>query len=77
MDSILKMCVEFLNHENGQIAIYDAVNALSEGRRSLAKEFSKHEVETLFIESACDDEKIIEENVRSVKTGTYSTSRTT
>lgn len=61
------MCVEFLNHENGQIAIYDAVNPLSEGRRSLAKEFSKHEVETLFIESACDDEKIIEENVRSVK----------
>lgn len=61
------MCIEFLNHENGQIAIYDAVNALSEGRRSLAKEFSKHEVETLFIESACDDEKIIEENVRNVK----------
>ena len=43
------------------------MNPLSEGRRSLAKEFSKHEVETLFIESACDDEKIIEENVRSVK----------
>ena len=43
------------------------MNALSEGRRSLAREFSKHEVETLFIESACDDEKIIEENVRSVK----------
>lgn len=64
---ILKACVEFLNHENGQIAIYDAVNPLSEGRKSLAKEFSKHEVETLFIESACDDEKIIEENVRSVK----------
>ncbi|CAD6572445.1 MAG: hypothetical protein ASARMPREDX12_005224 [Alectoria sarmentosa] len=68
---ILKKCrdeiYQFLNHENGQIAIYDAVNPLSEGRRSLAKEFSKHEVETLFIESACDDEKIIEENVRSVK----------
>ena len=43
------------------------MNPLSEDRRCLAKEFSKHEVETLFIESACDDEKIIEENVRSVK----------
>ena len=43
------------------------MNALSQGRKSLAKEFSRHEVETLFIESACDDEKIIEENVRSVK----------
>ncbi|KAL8897336.1 MAG: hypothetical protein Q9207_007265 [Kuettlingeria erythrocarpa] len=68
---ILKKCREdiyhFLNHENGQIAIYDAVNPTAAGRRSLAKEFGKHDVETLFIESACTDERIIEENVRSVK----------
>ncbi|KAI9881405.1 MAG: hypothetical protein M1830_003412 [Pleopsidium flavum] len=68
---ILKKCREdiyhFLNHENGQVAIYDAVNPLAVGRRSLAKEFAKLNVETLFIESACNDEKIIEENVRSVK----------
>ena len=68
---ILKKCrdemVHFLNHENGQVAVYDAVNAIAEARRSLAREFAKHEVETLFIESACDDENIIEENVRSVK----------
>ncbi|KAL8916304.1 MAG: hypothetical protein Q9172_006359 [Xanthocarpia lactea] len=68
---ILKKCRDdiyhFLNHENGQIAIYDAVNPLAAGRRSLAKEFAKHDVETLFIESACTDERIIEENVRSVK----------
>ena len=68
---ILKKCREdiyhFLSHEKGQIAIYDAVNPLSAGRRSLAKEFAKHDIETLFIESSCDDERIIEENVRSVK----------
>lgn len=68
---ILKKCRDdiyhFLNNEKGQIAIYDAVNPLAAGRRSLAKEFGKHDVQTLFIESACDDEKIIEENVRSVK----------
>ena len=68
---ILKKCREdiyqFLNHENGQIAIYDAVNPLAAGRRSLAKEFAKHDIETLFIESSCNDEKIIEENVRNVK----------
>ncbi|KAI9797741.1 MAG: hypothetical protein M1835_006913 [Candelina submexicana] len=68
---ILRKCREdlyhFLDNENGQVAIYDAVNPLAAGRRSLAKEFSKYDVETLFIESACDDEKIIEENVRSVK----------
>ena len=70
-NKILKKCREdifhFLNHENGQIAIYDAVNPLSVGRRALAREFEKHNVQTLFIESHCTDERIIEENVRSVK----------
>lgn len=70
-NKILKKCREdilhFLNHENGQIAIYDAVNPLASGRRALAKEFEKHNVQLLFIESTCTDEKIIEENVRSVK----------
>ena len=46
---ILKKCREdiyaWLNHENGQVAIYDAVNPLSGGRRSLAKEFGKHDVQ--------------------------------
>lgn len=68
---ILKKCREdilhFLEQENGQIAIYDAVNPLAAGRHALAKEFHKHNVQTLFIESHCTDERIIEENVRSVK----------
>lgn len=46
---ILKKCREdiyaWLNHENGQIAIYDAVNPLAAGRRSLAKEFAKYDVQ--------------------------------
>lgn len=70
-NKILKQCREdilrFLDHENGQIAIYDAVNPLASGRRALAKEFDKRNVQTLFIESHCTDERIIEENVRSVK----------
>lgn len=70
-NKILKRCREdiyhFLEHENGQIAIYDAVNAISGGRRALAKEFAKRQIQTLFLESYCDDERIIEENVKSVK----------
>ncbi|KAK0950477.1 hypothetical protein LTR91_025641 [Friedmanniomyces endolithicus] len=70
-NKILKKCREdifnFLNHENGQIAIYDAVNPLATGGRALSKEFEKHGVHTLFVESVCTDERIIEENVRSVK----------
>ena len=70
-NKILRKCREdiyhFLEHENGQVAIYDAVNPLAAGRRSLAKEFNKHGIQTMFIESSCTDERIIEENVRSVK----------
>jgi hypothetical protein len=36
---------QFLNEENGQIAIYDAVNPSAAGRRSLANEFAKHDIE--------------------------------
>ncbi|KAH0556786.1 hypothetical protein GP486_005425 [Trichoglossum hirsutum] len=68
---ILEKCREdmyhFLYHENGQVAIYDAVNPLSAGRRSLADHFAAREIQTLFIESACNDNRIIEENVRNVK----------
>ncbi|KAL1881779.1 hypothetical protein Daus18300_000832 [Diaporthe australafricana] len=68
---ILKKCREdiygWLNHENGQVAIYDAVNPTAAGRRSLAKEFAKHDVQTLFLESYVDDDKILRENARNVK----------
>ncbi|KAJ9142608.1 6-phosphofructo-2-kinase/fructose-2, 6-bisphosphate 2-phosphatase [Pleurostoma richardsiae] len=68
---ILKRCREdiyaWLNHENGQVAIYDAVNPTASGRRSLAKEFARHDVQTLFLESYVDDERILRENARNVK----------
>ncbi|KAL5625518.1 hypothetical protein BROUX41_005578 [Berkeleyomyces rouxiae] len=68
---ILKKCREdiynWLNHANGQVAIYDAVNPTSAGRRALAKEFAKHDVQTLFIESFVDDDSILLENARNVK----------
>ncbi|KAI8630135.1 bifunctional 6-phosphofructo-2-kinase/fructose-2,6-bisphosphate 2-phosphatase [Xylariaceae sp. FL1651] len=70
---ILKKCREdiyaWLNHENGQVAIYDAVNPTATGRRSLAKEFAKHDVQTLFLESYVDDDNILRENARNVKIG--------
>lgn len=70
-NKILKKCrddiYQFLEHENGQVAIYDAVNAISGSRKMLAKEFAKNGIQTLFIESNCTDESIIQENVRRVK----------
>jgi len=60
---ILKKCREdiyaWLNHENGQVAIYDAVNPTASGRRSLAKEFAKHDVQV----SLAREELLIERQV--------------
>jgi 6-phosphofructo-2-kinase / fructose-2,6-biphosphatase 4 len=45
---ILKKCRDdiynWLNHDNGQVAIYDAVNPTSSSRRALAREMAKHHV---------------------------------
>lgn len=46
---ILKKCREdiygWLNHENGQVAIYDAVNPQAAGRKALEREFARHDVQ--------------------------------
>lgn len=59
--------LEFFNDERGQVAIYDAVNPTAAGRRGMAKDFAKHDVKILFLESRCEDPRIIEANVRGVK----------
>lgn len=48
---ILKKCREdlyaWLDRENGQVAIYDAVNPHAEGRRALAMEFEQRNIQVL------------------------------
>lgn len=61
--------LQFLKKEgdNGQIVIYDAVNASKAIRRKVRQQFAAADIQTLFIESVCTDEKIIQANVRNVK----------
>ena len=62
---IVKKCREdiyhFLSHENGQIAIYDAVNPIAAGRRSLAKEFAKHDIEVSSLLSPIYEPGVVDE----------------
>ncbi|OLL22363.1 putative 6-phosphofructo-2-kinase/fructose-2,6-bisphosphatase [Neolecta irregularis DAH-3] len=58
---------KFYEQDNGQVAIYDAVNPSVKGRKNLVNFFQAHNAQVLFIESICDNEKIIEANVLSVK----------
>lgn len=50
----------------GQVAIYDASNSSRTRRFCVRDLFESHGVQVMFIESLCDDERIIEENVRGV-----------
>ncbi|ORY01310.1 bifunctional 6-phosphofructo-2-kinase/fructose-2,6-bisphosphate 2-phosphatase [Basidiobolus meristosporus CBS 931.73] len=51
----------------GQVGIYDASNITEERRRQVLERLEANDIHVIFIESICDDPKIIEENVRSVK----------
>ena len=68
---ILETCrtdlLHFFDIENGQVAIYDAVNPTSQQRRYWKEILEQHGIHTIFIESSCDNQEIIEQNVRSVK----------
>lgn len=51
----------------GEIAIFDATNTTLERRRWLMQQLAKQDIQFAFIESICEDEKIIEDNIRRTK----------
>ncbi|KAF7375081.1 6PF2K domain-containing protein [Mycena sanguinolenta] len=51
----------------GQVVIYDANNGTRAARQALAEKFDKTGVHVIFLESLCDNQEIIERNIRSVK----------
>ncbi|KAG9234544.1 fructose-2,6-bisphosphatase-like protein [Amylocarpus encephaloides] len=54
--------------EGGLIGILDATNSTKERRRWIKDEMDKHGIETLYVESKCDDEDLIMSNILEVKT---------
>lgn len=51
-----------------QVAVYDATNSTKKRRQMVCEECKKQAVSIIFIESVCNDERVIKENVRMVKT---------
>ncbi|KAK2083227.1 hypothetical protein P7K49_038463 [Saguinus oedipus] len=65
----LKDVHNYLSHEEGHVAVFDATNTTRE-RRSLILQFAKeHGYKVFFIESICNDPGVIAENIRQVKLG--------
>lgn len=61
------MCKWFKNGE-GLIAILDATNSTKARRKWIRERCDKEGIETLFVESKCDDEALIMSNILEVKT---------
>ncbi|KAJ1986403.1 hypothetical protein H4R33_003374 [Dimargaris cristalligena] len=51
----------------GQVGIYDGSNATVEWRSHMLDRLQKNNIQTVFIESVCNDETIVDENIRNVK----------
>ncbi|KAI5887334.1 bifunctional 6-phosphofructo-2-kinase/fructose-2,6-bisphosphate 2-phosphatase [Schizophyllum commune H4-8] len=54
-------------HGGGQVVIYDANNGTRQARATLAKKFTDAGIHVIMLESVCDNQEIIENNIRSVK----------
>ena len=52
----------------GVVGIFDATNSTTERRKWILETCNANGVETLFVESKCDDEELIMANIRDVKT---------
>lgn len=60
--------VKWFENGDGVVAIFDATNSTKARRRWVYERCESHNIETLFVESKCDDEKLIMSNILEVKT---------
>lgn len=63
VDECLNDMLNFFKFDKGQVAIYDAVNALPEYRKDLEEKFRELNIQTLFIESLVTDDSIVLKNM--------------
>jgi 6-phosphofructo-2-kinase/fructose-2,6-biphosphatase 4 len=63
VDDCLNDILHFFKHERGQIAIYDAVNALAQDRLELHKRLTALNIQVLFIESLVTNDSIVMKNI--------------
>ena len=61
------MC-RWFNEGRGLVAILDATNSTKARRRWILERCEAQNIETLFVESKCDDEDLIMQNILEVKT---------
>lgn len=65
VDDCLNDILNFFQNDKGQVAIYDAVNALPEYRAQLHEKFLSMGIQCIFIESTVTDEAILIKNMET------------
>ena len=65
-DAALNDTLKFLREE-GEIAIFDATNTTRERRQKIFDQVKENGFKCLFLESVCDNPKLIESNILDVK----------
>lgn len=67
-EAAVKDMIKWFNDGTGTIAILDATNSTKSRRRWIYERCARENVQTLFVESKCDDESLIMSNILEVKT---------
>lgn len=65
VDECLNDILNFFKNDKGQVAVYDAVNATPEYRKSLERTFDNMNIQCIFIESIVTDESILKKNMET------------
>ena len=64
----LEDVLNYLENENGEVAVFDATNTTKKRRRTLYNTIVVEKgFKLFFVESICNDQSIIESNIRQVK----------
>lgn len=63
-DEAIADIVSYFKKDDGQIAIYDAINGSTKERESLAEYMKEKNIKCLFIESLVDDDDLLSDNIK-------------
>ena len=67
-ESAIADMIQWFDRDGGTVAIFDATNSTKDRRRWIRDRCVAHDIDTLFVESKCDDEELIMNNILEVKT---------
>jgi len=71
-DAALQAMMEYLHQDGARVAAFDATNSTKERRQHIVRSLkdSRGVCKFMFVESICDSQELLEENIRKVKLNT-------